>query len=86
MLDNSTRAPEFLTVADIIRILRIGRTKALEIMHQFLQNSEAIQVGRVYRVRSAVFYSWLARQDGYGIHRKPLRVIEGGKAKAAGAR
>ncbi|GHU67884.1 hypothetical protein FACS1894184_08610 [Clostridia bacterium] len=75
---------EFLSVKDIMGILQVQRTKALEIMHRFIQNGQGFKDGHVLRVRQEIFYGWLAQQDGYGIKRKPLRAIAGGKAAAGG--
>ncbi|GHV26778.1 hypothetical protein FACS18948_3100 [Clostridia bacterium] len=75
---------EFLEVKDIMRILKIGRTKALEVMHGFIQSGAGIQVGRVYRVRREVFYAWLSQLDGFGLRKKPLKCLVGGKASAVG--
>lgn len=70
---------EFLRAEDLQNMLGIGRTRALDIMHMFIQNGSAFVYGRVYRVRAEIFHAWHSPQEEL----KPIRqfrVIKGGSA------
>lgn len=68
---------EFLKAEDIQTILDIGRTRALDIMHMFIQSGQAIAIGRVYRVRREIFNAWLSPQQEIKPVRQ-FRVLKGG--------
>lgn len=49
---------EFLKAADLETILGIGHTRALDIIHMFIQSGRGFSHGWVYRVRSEIFNEW----------------------------
>lgn len=67
---------EFLKTADIAIILDIGRTRAMDIMHMFLQSGRGIKIDGIYRVRSEIFHRWHSQHREI-LPTRQFRVIKG---------
>lgn len=55
----------FYSPADVSEMLKIGRTKANEILNMFEVRGQLVRSGKVKRVRAEIFEAWLSEQDGY---------------------
>jgi excisionase family DNA binding protein len=64
MQDNGRRTldelPDVLTVEDIAKYLRCGRSKAYELTK--LREFPAIRIGKLVRIRKDKFIEWLEKQ------------------------
>lgn len=54
--------PEILTVKDIMEILKIGRSKAYELVETQREKIGAFKIGKNYKIIKKVFISWLHAQ------------------------
>lgn len=50
---------QYYGTREIRAILGIGKTKANELMHLFVERGQAYKVGRLFKVRVNVFNDWL---------------------------
>lgn len=62
---NGKNKRRYLDTPDVMKILDISHTRALDIIKHHIGNGGGFQNGRVYRVEEAYFYDWLADMDGY---------------------
>jgi excisionase family DNA binding protein len=60
--------PEILTVPDVARYLRISRSAAYELVHQF--DFPALILGHTIRIRQESFLNWLEEQEKAGTKAK----------------
>ena len=55
--DSGNNCPEYMTVDEISRLLRIGRQKAYELVGR--EDFPSIRIGRVIRVPRDAFLEWV---------------------------
>ena len=58
----------FYSTQDLMVMLEISKTKALQLMHMFEQRGDLLRDGRLMRVETSVFEAWIKSRQG-GISR-----------------
>lgn len=54
----------YLSTKDVMDVLRISKSAALQIMHEFENRKRAFRRGRLLRIRESDFTEWVKQYGG----------------------